>query len=505
MILTSILLLSGGIAIHFGLPPSTVEVAINPEVQALANTLNESIQQVQAQLTTNLDEVFYALQKPCAYMVGVVNTTTGIPIATMQNGATGALTYFNSNASKVLNFVEGNLTHNQPDTVFVYGNFTLTAPMYVYNNTDLIFVGQWNRAFNGGYLIDTSNTTENQNICIEGYGIGFLYGNNSGGFTGGGIRLQAARWCTVHGVLVYNFTNDGIDLVALSAFQNYLNHIEDCDVEYNGLYQMTCNMTDCWFQANYGDGTPATSSYAVMYCNSSGDHFISNHFVSSGNNTGIWLANAGDTDIEGGELENCQYGIVAVSCTMTTVTGVQFHFNKQDAIYISACASTTVSTSLFIANGIGPAGYSDVVLDGASYNSVIEGNQFAANNTGIRSAIRETGGNNNTFQGNSIIPALYSNGPSAVIERLGTDDLIRNNIGFVTEVWISNSTATDGGKQPLGLAGAATEIFITSGNTTAIECGYTSVTAYGFVYSLKGLAGTGQSGQTVSVYAVYQP
>jgi hypothetical protein len=112
MALTAILLASAGFAIMEGVNPTLVNnaanVAVTAEVRALALQVNESIQQVQAELTTNLDEIYYTLKKPCSYIISVANGSS--PVYCLQNGTTGALTYSNAHIGTVCNSATGNLT-----------------------------------------------------------------------------------------------------------------------------------------------------------------------------------------------------------------------------------------------------------------------------------------------------------------------------------------------------------------------------------------------------------
>ena len=134
MLCTSALLASAGYALQNGANPNTINQAINSGVQILqdyADALNQSIQQINATLQTNLDAQFYALQKPFDYVVA-----SSSPYYTLQNGTTGALNDFNTNQTAIESEALGNLS-SSGGTVFLKdlqhnSSLSISGPIQVF-------------------------------------------------------------------------------------------------------------------------------------------------------------------------------------------------------------------------------------------------------------------------------------------------------------------------------------------------------------------------------------
>lgn len=411
MLCTAVLLASAGFAIMEGLNPNTVNNVTNQEVQLLATTLNESIQQVQAQLTTNLDQVFYALQKPSSYILSVLNGT--IPIYTMQNGTNGALTYFSSTFDSVANDAVGNCSNG--GTIWVkngYYPFGTTISLYQgdifegesENNTRLNYTSSGTYAFacsgNYQYFIQLNSFT--------------LYVNQSGA---GGISFSGISHSQISNVRVLGNASDTVNFGILfndNGYGCYFNQIINCQVMLFG-YGLQLGG-----QSNLVQGGSFSNCYQIG--------------ISLPNNVG------NQSLMENVDCENNYFGI-------------------------------------------------------ADYGIGITQNEIVA-----------------PFFGGNIFDLLTSSGTYldcySFPQTANTTDVTAGTCifhGFGWEAWGVNSTAADGGHQTFVMGRVPTEVFVTSGNTTAIDCGAVSLTQTGFVYSLKGLAGTGQTGQTVYWYAVYKP
>ena len=111
------ILLSAGFAAYLG---ANVTVNVNQLVQDA----------VKEYLERELNSSFYLLQKPCSYIVGMVGS-----YACLQNGTTGKLDFYSTNATAVLTSAIGNMTNG--------GTMVKTKTHRPYN----VRILEWSRLF----------------------------------------------------------------------------------------------------------------------------------------------------------------------------------------------------------------------------------------------------------------------------------------------------------------------------------------------------------------------
>lgn len=258
-------------------------------------------------------------------------------------------------------------------------------------------------------------------------------GNAANQTAGGAIAATGAVQCNferLHCTSVYNW---GLTLGPITggAFGHH-NRIISClfdnsNTAGNGGGVWITSSDENWFIASDfeflgGSTAPSGSSNPVMLYDQAGLQTIMGCcFVSGYNNCiGVRVQNAKDTKI--------------VNCTFDGVGG--------DSIFIAA-NKCVVTSNLF--TGVGDAGStpaSAVHLEFNTHYNVVSGNalETAVNSGKTHSLIREEGiggAGDNVITGNTL---SQNSAPTiTMLESAGTNTIVRNNIGWVTE---SNGTAT---------------------------------------------------------------
>ena len=108
-----------------GLGGGTVNVMMN--VQGEVAMIKDSLQHT-------INSTFYGLQKPASYIVSVV-TSGATTYYCMQNGTTGTLDFWSTNASAVINNASENASLVKGSVFIKAGDYNITNPIQIYNNT----------------------------------------------------------------------------------------------------------------------------------------------------------------------------------------------------------------------------------------------------------------------------------------------------------------------------------------------------------------------------------
>lgn len=136
------ILLSAGAAAYFG-----ANVAVNFNVEDRITILENT-------LKTIVNSTFYSLQKEATYLICPV-TSGATTYYCMQNGTTGKLDLYSTNASYVINSAFGNITASPPQKrIVLKGSFTLDSSLVMgsYTYVDAL---QATITMAGGTMADT--------------------------------------------------------------------------------------------------------------------------------------------------------------------------------------------------------------------------------------------------------------------------------------------------------------------------------------------------------------
>jgi len=209
---------------------------------------------LEGMLSHTINSTFYALQKQASYIISTV-TSGATTYYCMQNGTTGKLDFWSTNASAITNAATGNGTYSNITVLLKAGTYLLQNDTVLGNNT--VFRGE------NKYAVILVNARVGMaqgytNGLIRNYGMGgalsldqnitvsdlTIDGQRSAGKTGFGIAFEDVQYVTVRNVIVRDVDADGINFNGLSTNQggrgaavgNASNlAIENIDGSYNGV------------------------------------------------------------------------------------------------------------------------------------------------------------------------------------------------------------------------------------------------------------------------------
>ena len=284
-------------------------------------------------------------------------------------------------------------------------------------------------------------------------------GNSANVTAGGGILADGAVQCTFERLHITSVYNWGLKLGPITggAFGHH-NRVVNCLFDNSGGSAgfgggiWTTSSDENWFFGSdfefLGGATAPVGSTPVMFLDQAGlQHIVAANFVSGSNNAiGIRLQDVKDTKV--------------VSCTFDGSSG--------DSVFIAG-TRCLVSSCVFTSPGdSGSTPASGVHLEFNTHYNVVSDNVLetavAAGKT--RSLIREegTGGSgDNIITDNSLVANAAPT--VALLETGGTNTIVRNNIGWVTE---ANGVAT--------IANGTTSIAVTHGLSSTPALNTISVT-----------------------------
>jgi hypothetical protein len=328
-ILLSLLIISGVAIINKELGTNIQVTQVNQEEIALAQQLNESVQQIQGQLSTNLDAVFYTLQKPCAYIIGVCNPSS--PIYTMQNGTTGALDYYSTNASQAIDFAFANLTangNNGIQTVYAFGNITIANTLLIWPFTNFVFNTINEAPGSNCVMIQNANYSDCRDTTING---GILNMNNN--------AANCTFFNSTYGppmlnfpVYVENIHFENVEGYCIVMYSIDCENVLSCYGVTGNIYGGTLfySTTDGVEQGCDWAANGPSIAYAAIWSNAGPNMYTGNYV--SGGWTGLLLYGADNTNIVGLNIDSVSYdGILMENnqygggCQNDTLTGIVIH------------------------------------------------------------------------------------------------------------------------------------------------------------------------------------
>jgi parallel beta-helix repeat protein len=211
-------------------------------------------------------------------------------------------------------------------------------------------------------------------------------------------------------------------------------------------FQLNC--TDAWiYSENYygrwsvidsntfqkGASGGTTEHYAQISLNGCFDIKITNNIFYNGMCSGIYLGS---------------------SCHNITISGNTFDYLRGDGIY-SWAKNTTISGNIF--RSIPPGFASNkraIYLRATAYDTSVVNNYI----TGCERGINTAGALHGKILDNTILQITDS---GYIINGFGITDIIRNNIGYLTEAW-GNTSVANNGTISHGLASTPSVVFIQS-------------------------------------------
>jgi len=425
------------------------------------------------------------------------------------NGTDGFLEQTNTNASTVERFADGNLTNG--GTIYVkQATYNLDAGWTLGKRTYLVFEANTRLNMTGNanvITIDTGTGLDND-ACYAIIGPLNISMNQ---VNGNGIYA-------VHGASSANRQNSRIQDI----------FIHDVAVGYSGI-----NITDPYHTIveNIKIRTYGTGIY--LGSNNSKATWFGDGFELRQVNIGFLGDNVIGIDVAGGyNLTGTDYGfnymswndITLIDSTLGTGT-IGLHARGLRHSVITGFVAEKLAVAVDLGDELN--GVNDVYCDTYAIDFVapkiqdigtdgfwVRNGAYGINIFGGKIDV-DSGGlcyNNTNTQGYSskVIGTRFTVDGSSVSDGsciVGTGNVdFRDCSGYVTEVWITNSTASNGGIQAVNLAGTADYVFVTSGNSTEqIICGAYDLASDHFHYYLHDDAGNAVTGQTVYVYAVFNP
>ena len=272
-----------------GLGGGTVNVMLN--VQGEVAIIKDSLQH-------EINSTFYGLQKSCSYLVSTV-ISGATTYYTMQNGTTGALAAYGTNASQIINWAIGNLTSGRTwqETVCLKGNLSIDSTILVRNYTRVLVEGQVSTTYDPSFDIFRNYDYPSASICIAIEGVAtHSVGSDSVQATLNGNR--GAAYKEAHGI---NFggssSNNFITIKNL-----VIDNVNGAAINVSGSLYKIDNVVagyDCW-----GDG---------MYLFILSDSYITNCYA-GGNDMGFYLAGGGSNVIDNLYCGNA--GIGSANCVI---------------------------------------------------------------------------------------------------------------------------------------------------------------------------------------------
>ena len=397
-----------------GIGGGTVNVMMN--VQGEVAMIKDSLQHT-------INSTFYGLQKPVSYIVSVV-TSGATTYYCMQNGTTGKLDFWSTNASAVINFALGNLTTGRTwqEKVLFKGDINITNSLLVSSWTDVEIQGRIMLADGANCeIIKQKSTTDIMFISIHG---GMLHGNKLGQsaekdgisftYTGGTYQNE--------GLKIYDITVVGVRGWAISLDHMMVPSIDHALLlDVSGPNYMDTRSWGCLkLMATY-DGVftdcvmSSDSTYGGLYC---GAGTVSNRFTGcyfGGGAYGVWL----DND-EGNEFfSNCLSNDNAEG-------GYIIHDSQFNTIVGGRCGDNSWG---------GKGVYSDIRLIDSmncSITSVTFYCEVPSKDGQSHNAIEETGTSNYNVAGFNV---AYGHNDTIAYDKNGANSDFSNNIGT------TNSTA----------------------------------------------------------------
>ena len=453
---------------------------------------------LEGMLSHTINSTFYTLQKPVSYIISTV-TSGATTYYCMQNGTSGTLDFWSTNASAVIMAS----AYANTTIFFKEGNYAIDYLIPV-NVSNIHFVGsgwgtQFNVGANGGFNITgTANLFDIEFSNIYFYGVG----NSKYMITSAMANNTRIAHFTFSNNRVSNFTYAGtiaLNLTNLEVSTIKNNYFYDTRTAFIQLCCVNYHMGNIWISDNvFYLGYHAANENAVRLTTLANDGTYGTIYNIWGTNNQYFAPTTSVTALAW-NLTTVDGAMEGVTLTGERTERVQLVWTDGSDTYR---IRKVMVTNCFLDSGVYCAGMKMINLDAYTRSAIVSGNQIQLeDNTSYFFMDNYTAdaAYANRFDGNQLITsngALIS--PSSLTA-------VRDNIGFITEAWGINTTAADGGTQAHGLAGTPTFVSITSGNTTFTWCAVNTFAATTFKYELQTSVLASATGQTVYWYARYDP
>ena len=363
---------------------------------------------LEGMLSHTINSTFYALQKPASYIVSAV-TSGGTTYYCMQNGTTGKLDFWSTNASQVINFALGNLTANRvvSEKVLIKGNITLTHSILVSSYTDLEIQGRITLATASNCEMIKQSSTNIQYVYIHG---GIFNGNLTGqSVEKNGIDIEG-DWGSNNNPIVL----DDITIQAVRGWGVRLKNLGVSCLTRLNIYDDRCwygiklegcadiSISDCVISALTGDGVADST---CMYLDKGTASIRIDNCYFGGGMYGV--------DIHGA------YNIKFSNCINNDMYYYCYYFHDDGAYY--ARFNTIVGGRCASAHS------NDIYLTGHSYKNIISSVEFIETGsfyTAVYGVLEDSSANYNLIHGN-----IFEGQSTDGVLKAGANTIVTDNIG----------------------------------------------------------------------------
>lgn len=470
IILISILV-AGGYAASQG-----AQISLSVYLQARLDALDN-------QISIPVNSSLSGVQKPCSYIVSMVDT-----YCCMQNGTAdrgGRLEYFSINTSQVIYNALGNLTSGRTNmqTIILEGNFTLNTKIFLnsssYSHTKIVLDGMITAAnglndwmfqigtqvtdidISGGIwdgdkagqsaanltplYLDCSNFKVHDLTIQNSYGYGlWIYDNASNwqlnniythdnGYDGIAINGRSG---ILTNIISYNNTFEGLlffgaQNITMSTIFSYDNNdtgfIFATSGDANGGPRPACNIIGNGLIAHdntlhgfdIATGTNGIPSYGIT---------LDVQSYNNGYDGVIFEQQSHDNSVSGLSNNNTVYNVAVSTSNNNTVSNMKILNSKTYGVYVYQSNYTRITNNDIATNGWGsPGAYDDIYIYG-SPNSTIENNNIISD--GVTTAFGVNGGasDNTTIENNYF--SNFANGTIITATTIGSNTPFMNNFGY---------------------------------------------------------------------------
>jgi len=409
--------------------------------------------------------VIDALHKTASYIIYKEDVTIYA-----LNGSSGKIDYSGTDASTVIQSAIDALTNGRTwkEKVVLKGDFEIGAKIRIPSYTILEILGKVKLANNVNAIMFDNDDYSGGNSDIEIIG-GELDGNKANQTTGHGIYFNNVSRVIIRGIYVHNCKDDGIKLESCS--EAFISEALIESNDGNGLVLKTTTdsqITDIVSNSN-GSGTVGEGLY--IHTNSLRNR-VENSEFNSNNKTGITISitstnnqmvncivkGNGDSGILTKSQKLSLIGIIGIDNTYdgitldadsdySTIVGGVFYDNKRNGITVYRSSYCTVAGNVVFNNAVNYVSGGIRLHDGGSdpclyciiSNNICFDTRTGASRTQDYGILSEDSSDYLLVEDN----VLYNN-IVAQVSLVGTNDMVKHNIGYVTENSGTDTFSGDG-------------------------------------------------------------
>ena len=506
---------------------------LNKQLDALIKEQNEQIVQLKqtiadlnATLQIEVGSTLYGLAGDFSYMIAHPYGDT--ELTAMKDGATGAWKWWSINASSIGNAAYGNLSLTGGTVFWKAGDYPISPQINHSNNTITSGEGKATRLYLPDnqpqvsvqrriFWIGNCENVTIRDLCVDG---NYLQNTNITSIVWeGSVVVWNSRHIEIVNCDLINGRHFAVNVI--SRFDSDNPNVYDVNIresrmienKWNGMQYYTSGgeihdsmVEGCYVSgscdialATFGAAAYTTHPRSITFKNNKLHCDGVGGYGSGGGGDGwygIRFENANNSMADGNTIDGKSfYGITdgdaAGGCDSLTIINNNVFNSSYSGINIENASSCIIRGNTVVT----ASGGRGITIVGTSYNLVTE-NVIVTNYNGIN---EYSGAVGNVYALNNLQNCTTKFSLS------GTNGIVRDNIGFITEAWGSNTTAADGGYQAFTLAAAPTYLTVSCGNSTTTLYGWYSPTATTFRYLLKTIALASATGQTVTWYVKHNP